>query len=257
MKHLIYGIHAVNSHLQIYAENVSCFYCIKGKKITKNLQFLINRAKQKNIPIKTINTIQFSQILKSYGCNDKIIHQGVGIISDAKIKIYQESELLGLLKQVKENTFILVLDCIQDPHNMGACIRTSDAVGVDFIIFTKHKSVGINPVVHKISCGASQNIRLVEVTNLVRTLQTLKKQGIWLVGLSGDVQTSLYDIDLTMPTALIVGNEGNGLRLSTRKTCDYLAQLPMYGKIESLNISVAVGISMYELRRQRNSSHPL
>ena len=255
MKHLIYGIHAVNSHLQIYAENVSCFYYIKGKKITKNLQFLINRAEKKNIPIKMINTIQFSQILKFYGCNNKLIHQGVGIISDAKIKIYQESELLELLKTIKQNAFILVLDHIQDPHNMGACIRTSDAVGVDFIIFTKNKSVGINPVVHKVSSGASQSVRLVEVTNLVRTLQALKKQGVWLVGLAGDVQKSLYDMDLTIPTALIVGNEGNGLRFSTRKTCDYLAHLPMYGKIESLNISVAVGISMYELRRQRNSNH--
>jgi 23S rRNA (guanosine2251-2'-O)-methyltransferase len=250
---LIYGIHAVTSHLKVYAQSINCLYCIKGKHNTQKLQSLLNSAKQKNIPTKLMSPAQFAQFLDSYGYANTVVHQGVAAISDAKIKLYQEADLLELLQQIKQTPFILVLDSIQDPHNMGACIRTADAAGVDFIIFPKDKSVGINAVVHKVSCGGTQNVRLIAVTNLVRALKVLQKQGIWLVGLASDAEASLYDLDLTIPVALIMGNEGSGLRFSTRKTCDYLAQLPMHGEVASLNISVAAGISMYELRRQRQS----
>lgn len=248
---LIYGIHAITSQLKVYGQSINCLYFISGKHNTPKLKSLFNIAQQKNIQIKLLSAAELAQLLHLYGHIETVVHQGVVAVCSAEIKVYQEADLPHLLQKIKKAPFILVLDGIQDPHNMGACIRTADAAGVDFVIFPKDKSVGINAVVHKVACGATQTVCLVAVTNLVRALKVLQKQGVWLVGLADDVQRCLYDVDLTIATALIMGSEGGGLRYGTRKTCDYLAKIPMHGQVSSLNISVAAGVSMYELRRQR------
>ena len=146
---------------------------------------------------------------------------------------------------------LLVLDHIQDPHNLGACLRTADAAGVDAVIIPKDRAVGLTPTVRKVACGAAEWIPLIQVTNLARCLRALQARGVWVVGTSGTADTSLYQADLSGPLALVLGNEGEGLKRLTRETCDSLLNIPMVGAIESLNVSVACGIVLYEAIRQR------
>lgn len=147
--------------------------------------------------------------------------------------------------------FLLILDEIQDPHNLGACLRTADAAGIQAVIAPRDNAVGLTPTVAKVASGAAESVPFVQVTNLARTLDTLKARGIWLVGLAGEAEADLYGIDLKGPIALVLGGEGRGLRRLTRERCDYLARLPMLGTVESLNVSVATGICLYEALRQR------
>jgi 23S rRNA (guanosine2251-2'-O)-methyltransferase len=146
---------------------------------------------------------------------------------------------------------LLVLDHVQDPHNLGACLRTADAVGVDAVIIPKDRAVGLTPTVRKVACGAAEWMPLVQVTNLARCLRELQGRGVWVVGTAGTADTSLYQSDLGGPLALVLGNEGDGLKRLTRETCDSLMNIPMVGAVESLNVSVACGIVLYEAMRQR------
>jgi 23S rRNA (guanosine2251-2'-O)-methyltransferase len=147
---------------------------------------------------------------------------------------------------------ILALDGVQDPHNLGACLRTAEAVGVCAVVIPKDRSVGLTPVVRKVAAGAAERVPVVGVTNLVRTLERLKELGYWVTGLAGEGQESLYDIDLTGPLVIVMGGEGEGLRRLTRESCDRLAHIPMAGEIESLNVSVAAAVALYEAYRQRH-----
>ena len=140
---------------------------------------------------------------------------------------------------------------MQDPHNLGACLRSANAMGVDAVVVPKNDSCGLTPVVHKVSCGASLITPLIVVTNLARTMEEMAKEGVWFVGLDGKADEKLQDIDLKGAIAIVMGAEGSGLRRLTRDKCDYLAKLPMSGQVESLNVSVAAGMSLYEVVRQR------
>ena len=162
-----------------------------------------------------------------------------------------EADLDALLDRLDRPPFLLVLDEVQDPHNLGACLRSADAVGVQAVIAPRDNAVGLTPTVAKVASGAARTVPYVQVTNLARTLDALKARGIWLVGLAGEAQTDLYGLDLRGPLALVLGSEGRGLRRLTRERCDYLARLPMLGGVESLNVSVATGICLYEALRQR------
>ena len=162
-----------------------------------------------------------------------------------------EADLDILLDALDVPAFLLVLDEVQDPHNLGACLRSADAAGVLAVIAPRDNAAGLTPTVAKVASGAAQSVPYIQVTNLARTLDALKARGVWLVGLAGEAQTDLYGLDLKGPLALVLGGEGRGLRRLTRERCDFLACLPMRGRVESLNVSVATGICLYEALRQR------
>lgn len=162
-----------------------------------------------------------------------------------------ENELRTVLESPGSLPLFLVLDHIQDPHNFGACLRTADAAGVQGVILTKDQSVGITPVVAKVASGAAESMPVYQVTNLARALTWLKDAGIWVVGAAGDAPRTVYESDLSRPLALVMGAEGKGLRRLTRDTCDYLVKIPMAGQVESLNVSVATGVMLFEAVRQR------
>ncbi|TAN52223.1 MAG: 23S rRNA (guanosine(2251)-2'-O)-methyltransferase RlmB [Methylococcaceae bacterium] len=177
-------------------------------------------------------------------------HQGV--ILRVQVPAEQgENALLDLLTQLDHPPLFLVLDQVQDPHNLGACLRTADAAGVDGVIVTKDQSVALTPTVFKVASGAAETVPVFRVTNLARTLRDLKDAGVWITGAAGDAPQSVYQTDLKGPLALVVGGEGKGMRRLTREHCDVLVSLPMRGQVESLNLSVAAGVLLYEAVRQR------
>ena len=164
-----------------------------------------------------------------------------------------ESDLEDLLAS-SDAPFFLVLDGVQDPHNLGACLRTADGAGVDAVIAPRNRAVGMTETVSRISCGAAENVPFIQVTNIVRTLKELQKNGVWTVGTAdGAEASSLYDVDFKGPVALVMGAEGAGLRRLTQETCDLVVRIPMQGKVDCLNVSVATGVCLYEALRQRQS----
>lgn len=174
-------------------------------------------------------------------------HQGI-ILEIPDFKYLSESDMLSNLK---ENPFIVILDHVEDPHNFGAIIRTAEAAGVDYVVIPKNRSVRVNATVMKTSVGALDNVKIVEVTNINNTINKLKKNGIWIVGTDMDNSVFYDSIDYTLPIALIIGSEGFGMSSLVKKNCDFIAKIPMFGKINSLNASVAAGIMIYEVVRQR------
>ena len=160
---------------------------------------------------------------------------------------------LNLSESREDPAFLLVLDQIQDPHNLGALLRTADAAGVGAVVVPERRSASITGTVVKTSAGAASHLPFVEVTNLSRALETIRGRGIWTVGLDGSADENLFELDLKMPLALVVGSEGSGLRRLTRERCDFVARLPMLGRVESLNAAVAGSIAMYEVIRQRTA----
>ena len=150
-----------------------------------------------------------------------------------------------------DNPLVLVLDCVQDPHNLGACLRTAESTGVDAVVVPSARAVGLTPVVRKVACGAAESVNFVCVVNLVREVRALKEKGLRIVGAAGDGGRVLYDVDLAGPTAIVLGGEEKGLRRLTREACDEIAHIPMAGKTESLNVSVAAAVFLYESVRQR------
>jgi 23S rRNA (guanosine2251-2'-O)-methyltransferase len=175
-------------------------------------------------------------------------HQGIA--ANYEVPAAQsEHDLSALLGA--DSVLFLVLDGVTDPHNLGACLRSAAAAGVSAVIVPRDRAVGITPVVRRASAGAVDRVPLIEVTNLARTLRELKDAGMWLTGLAGEAGDSLYDIDLTGKTALVMGGEGDGMRRLTREACDRLVKIPMPGAMESLNVSVAAGVALFEAVRQR------
>ncbi|NND44277.1 MAG: 23S rRNA (guanosine(2251)-2'-O)-methyltransferase RlmB [Xanthomonadales bacterium] len=164
-----------------------------------------------------------------------------------------EADLLPLLQAADGDPLVLVLDGVEDPHNLGACLRSAEAAGVHAVVVPRDRAVGLTPVVRKASVGASELVPLFQVTNLARTLRALKDAGIWIAGTTGEADVSVYDQDLTGPLALVMGGEGKGIRRLTAETCDHLVRIPMAGAIESLNVSVATGVCLFEIQRQRHA----
>ena len=164
-----------------------------------------------------------------------------------------ESELVELVAKAQNDTLLLVLDGVTDPHNLGACLRSAEAAGVTAVVVPKDKAAGITPTVRKASAGAADRIAFFAVTNLARTLKQLKDAGVWLVGLADDAPQDMYALDLKGATAIVLGSEGEGMRRLTRESCDFLARIPMRGSVESLNVSVAAGVVLFEALRQRGA----
>jgi len=179
-------------------------------------------------------------------------HQGV-VAWLHETSLPGENDLLPLLKGVPGDPLVLVLDGVQDPHNLGACLRTAEAAGAHAVVVPKDRSAGMTPAVRKSSAGASELVPLFQVTNLARTLRALKDAGLWIAGTSEQATRSIYEQDLSGPLALVMGSEGQGMRRLTTELCDYLLAIPMAGAIESLNVSVAAGVCLFEIQRQRQS----
>lgn len=176
-------------------------------------------------------------------------HQDV-IAQFTPANVLGERDLETLLQGAGNPPLVLVLDGVQDPHNLGACLRTAEAAGVDFVIMTKDKSAPLSAVARRAAAGAAELLPIIQATNLARVLRALKKAGVWLAGTSDAAAQSLYEADLTGPLALVVGGEGQGMRRLTEELCDYRVQIPMQGAVESLNVSVATAVCLFEIMRQ-------
>lgn len=240
---LIYGIHAVTALLNTHPENIIELYFQQDRqdqKIQQIMQMVKNlRIKYRELPRKKLDELVNAQ------------HQGI-IAHCRKAKLYNETDIEILLKGLESPPFLLILDEVQDPHNLGACLRSANAAGVHMVIAPKDNSVGLTPAVRKVASGAADVTPFIQVTNLARTLRSLKEQGIWLYGTAGEATSSLYNQNLTGPLGIVLGAEGKGLRRLTAELCDYLISIPMFGSVESLNVSVATGICLFEAVRQRN-----
>ncbi|WP_166269250.1 23S rRNA (guanosine(2251)-2'-O)-methyltransferase RlmB [Marinobacter caseinilyticus] len=178
------------------------------------------------------------------------VHQGV-VAQVGESREWTEADLLSQLESSGKPPFLLVLDGVTDPHNLGACLRTADAVGVQAVVVPKDKSAALTPTARKVACGAAETVPLVRVTNLARFLRALQEQGVWLIGTAGEAGATLYQADFKGPVALVMGAEGKGMRRLTREHCDLLINIPMQGHVDSLNVSVATGVCLYEALRQR------
>jgi 23S rRNA (guanosine2251-2'-O)-methyltransferase len=179
----------------------------------------------------------------------EVAHQGA-VASIRPLKPWNEDDLIAAISQI-EQPFLLVLDGVTDPHNLGACLRSADAAGVQAVVIPRDRSAGVDGVVRKVAAGAAEFVPVAAVTNLARTLAALKERGIWIVGTDGEAEQTLYEADLRRPLALVLGAEGEGMRRLTRESCDFLVRIPMAGQVESLNVSVAAGVALFEARRQR------
>lgn len=244
-KNFIFGIHAVEALLKKNSGSVGCLY-VQQHRNDVRLQNIIHLAQVKNIKIIILSRDELDNLV-----SDKK-HQG--IIAQAEVdSFYKEHDLEDILDNLSEPPFILILDEVQDPHNLGACLRSANAAGVHVVIAPKDNSVGITPVVRKVACGAAETTPFIQVTNLARTLSMLKDKGIWIFGAADNAKKALYQADLTGPLALVLGAEGTGMRRLTREHCDILLSIPMFGDVTSLNVSVATGICLFEAIRQRKS----
>lgn len=240
---IVYGINSVNALIDKGQRKVNEIF-VSADSNNPRLDEVIVKAKTNKIPIKKLSLINLNQQFPD------IVHQG--IIADAHpLPNYNEKDIDELLDKSKNPCLILILDGITDPHNLGATLRSADGAGVDFVIIPKDKNTFITPVVTKASSGATESIPLVRVTNLARVMENLKNKGIWIYGAAGEATKSLYNFDLTGPCAMVLGSEGQGMRRLTREKCDELFSLPQLGTVESLNVSVASGITLYEIVRQR------
>jgi 23S rRNA (guanosine2251-2'-O)-methyltransferase len=239
----VFGLHAVRSLLEHSPGRVRQLWTLDGRQDDK-LRELVGLAEAAGIPV-AVRTRRELDELGGQGS-----HQGV-LAEVAAQPVLTEAALPAFLEGLAEPPFLLILDGVQDPHNLGACLRSADAAGVHAVIVPRDKSVGLTPVVRKVACGAAETVPLVAVTNLARTLRGLREAGIWLYGAAGEASESLYQTRLTGPLGLILGGEGKGLRRLTREHCDGLFAIPMAGTVESLNVSVATGIALFEARRQR------
>jgi len=169
-----------------------------------------------------------------------------------QVRAYDECDIETVLSR-SENPLVLILDCIQDPHNLGACLRTADAAGVAAVIMPKDKSAPISETVRRVSCGGADHVPIIRVTNLVRAMEKLKELGVWLVGTADEATQFLYDLDLKGPTGIVMGAEGQGMRRLTGEHCDFLVRIPMAGAVDCLNVSVATGVCLFEAVRQRQA----
>lgn len=201
-------------------------------------------AERQGIAVTRVARAQLDQVAAG------LRHQGVlAVCRSAGVR--SAANLESLLANLDHAPLLLVLDGVQDPHNLGACLRTADAAGVDGVIVPQDRACGITPVVSRVAAGAAHSMPFFPVANLDRTLQGLAERGIWITGAADDATASVFECDLTGPVALVLGAEGAGLRELTRRRCDFLARIPMKGAVESLNVSVAAGVMLYEAVRQR------
>ena len=237
------GIHSVTATLQHHPHRIKTLY-LQADRRDKRLDTLRALADKHNICYQKISKAELDSKVTGK-------HQGVVASVHSDSGVAHEKDLNTLLDQCQQPPFLLILDGITDPHNLGACLRSADAAGVDAVITPKDNAVGLNATVHKVACGAAETVPFIQVSNLARTMKALQQRGVWLYGTADDAGQSLYSADLRGAIALVMGAEGKGMRRLTREHCDYLVSLPMAGNVSSLNVSVATGVCLFEVVRQR------
>ena len=238
---LVYGIHAVRHLLERAPEQILEAW-IQESASNDALDDIQETLRRLGVATHRANTATLDKLSRDG------VHQGV--ILRSRRPAEDPFGLEDLLARTDMPLFV-VLDGVQDPHNLGACLRTAAAAGATAVIIPRDRAVGMNETVRKVASGGAEIVPLLRVTNLARSLEAMKKAGVWLVGCSADATANIYETDLDRPLAIIMGSEGSGLRRLTREHCDYLANIPMSGGIESLNVSVATGICLFEALRQR------
>lgn len=241
----VFGLHAVRSLLERSPARISLLLAQESRDDAR-MDEVLELAEKANVPVRRVARQELDERVPG------VSHQGV-LAETGGAPSLGEHDLPVFIESLKRPPLILILDSVQDPHNLGACLRSADAAGVDVVIIPKDKSAPLNATVRKVACGAAETIPVVRVTNLARTLRALRDAGVWIYGAAGEAEASLYDTDLNGPLALVLGGEGKGLRRLTREHCDGLLSIPLAGSISSLNVSVATGICLFEAQRQRRT----
>lgn len=239
----IFGIHAVSAMLEQQPASIRKAFVLTGRK-DKRLQSLLDQLAKLNVHCREVPRQDLDDLC------EQGVHQGIAVrcvLADP----HGEDYLDTLLESIEGAPFLLVLDGVTDPHNLGACLRSADAAGVHGVIVPKDKSATLTSTARKVACGAAETVPLIRVTNLARTLRELQDRGIWLVGTAGEAEQMVFQADLTGPLAVVMGAEGKGMRRLTREHCDSLIKIPMAGAVSSLNVSVATGVCLFEAVRQR------
>lgn len=240
---IVHGPHAVRAVLMRRPADVIRLTFSQDRDDARQRE-LLKLAKEKGLPVTVTANADLDRL------SGGAFHQGVVAEVRASAAL-NENGLLDLLVASASPALILVLDGVTDPHNLGACLRTADAVGVVAVVAPRDRAAGLTPAVRRVAAGAAETVPFAQVTNLARTLRDLKSAGLWIVGTADDADRELHAADLTGPLAVVMGSEGQGLRRLTRECCDFCIRLPMLGAVESLNVSVAAGVVLYEALRQR------
>lgn len=241
---ILFGFHAVLSRLRQHGASVQEIL-IDRDRVDARMKDLLSLAESAGVRVMQVER---SRLDGMAGTNGR--HQGViARVVDTPIPYKDIYDILE--SDLKEPAFFLILDGVEDPHNLGACLRVADAMGVHAVIAPKDRAAGLNATVRKVACGAAETVPFIAVTNLARTIRELKEAGVFVVGTTMDAPSTLLNTRLQGPIALVLGAEGDGMRRLTQESCDALITIPMYGSVESLNVSVASGICLYEIRRQR------
>jgi 23S rRNA (guanosine2251-2'-O)-methyltransferase len=243
-RNYIYGLHAVTAALERAPERVLELWIAQSRAEEARVGELKSRAQSAGVHIHAASA---DALLKLVG---DVVHQGA-VAAMRPLKGWDEHDLAGLLERLEVDPLLLILDGVTDPHNLGACLRTADAAGAHAVIIPKDRAATLDGAARKVAAGAAEFIPVVSVTNLARTLEALKERGVWIVGTEGEAAQSLYSADFKRPLGLVLGAEGSGMRRLTREKCDFLVRIPMAGHMESLNVSVAAGIVLFEALRQR------
>ncbi|MCV2403362.1 23S rRNA (guanosine(2251)-2'-O)-methyltransferase RlmB [Marinomonas sp. C2222] len=243
----IYGMHAVENALVQQADKIKEIRFQEGRD-DKKTQRLVKLCKTHKVRYSLVPRRELDSLFSK--SKERVVHQGV-VAYTAMTKAGNEADLHKLVSGLDENPLIIILDGVTDPHNLGACLRSADAAGAHAVVMPKDNSAPLNATVSKVACGAAESMPVFSVTNLARTMKKLQDQGVWIFGTAGEATGTIYEQDLTIPTAIVMGAEGEGMRRLTREQCDYLVKLPMAGVVSSLNVSVATGVCLYEVVRQR------
>lgn len=242
---MICGLHAVRAAMDTEPEAVTQLF-VDRKRRDRRMQSLVDQAKRLHLRMEFVER----EVLDQHAGGQ--VHQGVVLLTSGG-RAYAENDIDELLEQAGASPLVLVLDGVTDPHNLGACLRTADAAGVDFVVVPKDRAAGLNATARKSASGAAERVPFLQVTNLARTLKHLQDAGLWITGTAME-GTGLYEADLSGPRVIVLGSEGKGMRRLTQEHCDQVVQIPMLGGVESLNVSVATGVVLYEVVRQRTQT---
>lgn len=238
----VFGWHAVEAVLKREPERLQQVWIQTGRQ-DKRVKSITDTLDSLGVKWKVVHRKELDERVSG-------VHQGI-VAAVSESREWTEDDLLTQLAGSDKPPFLLILDGVTDPHNLGACMRTADAVGIQAVVVPKDKSASLTPVARKVACGAAETVPFVRVTNLARFLRSLQEQGVWLIGTAGEAGATLYQADFKGPVALVMGAEGKGMRRLTREHCDQLINIPMLGHVDSLNVSVATGVCLYEALRQR------
>lgn len=239
-RQLIHGFHAVTARLRHHPESIQVIYLDQNRR-DRRARDLLKVAEDKNVRVVLADGARVDEMARG---------KSQGVVAQAT-PVELAKDLDEVLEDLAEPALLMVLDGVTDPHNLGACLRSADAFGVHAVLAPKDRSAGLSAVAMKAASGAAEAVPYLTVTNLARTLRDLKDRGILIIGTDDEATAGLMDADFTVPAALVLGAEGAGMRRLTREHCDVLVSIPMYGQVESLNVSVSAGVCLYEARRQR------